>query len=285
MAAPSSSVVAQDPVIASHERAQRARATQWARVVATVVFILATVLFAVTRTGDSGEGAITKTTVVEETTTTVGEPQTVSKTKTSETSSGEIDDSLLGRVLGASPSPILFQILLAVLAAFVAGAMVQRIWLGEYGFTIGGVSIPALPPVSAETAKEAVELITESPEISEILDPGHRGPQPFPQFSSIHDHRLSLLSIRIELEERLRQLAAAADIDEDVSLERIPQRLVAKGVINKNIARGLRQFVEIGDRIAAGAKVEPEAETRLRDRAYDVLYALGELKRRLSQAG
>lgn len=191
---------------------------------------------------------------------------------------------MVGRAFGGGAAPVLFQLLLAGLAAFAAGALVQRVWLGEYGITVGPVSLPSLTPVSEEAASAAVDLITESPEFAQILHPGPRGPQPFPQFQTIDDDHLSLLSIRIELEERLRELAATAGLDRDIALSKLPTRLAHEGVFDEQAARGLRSLIDIGDRIAAGAKVDTEAATKLRDRAYDVLYAIGELRRRALQS-
>jgi hypothetical protein len=268
---------------AADERRRRAQASGAARIVAAVVFLLALGLLIFNGTGSGGDLGSMKEKTVTETTTGGGKPKTVKKTTSTETSSAEPDRSLVGRAFGGGAAPALFQILLAGLGAFAAGALVQRVWLGEYGVTVGPVSLPALPLISEPAATEAIDLITESPEFTEILGPGPRGPQPFPQFQTIHDERLSLLSIRIELEQRLRSLAAAAGLDEDIALTRLPTRIAHTGIFNEQAARGLRKLIEIGDRIAAGAKVDPEAGTKLRDRAFDVLYALGELRRRATQ--
>jgi hypothetical protein len=191
-----------------------------------------------------------------------------------------------GRAFANGAAPVMFQVLLGALAAFAAGAFIQRILLGEYGITVGPISVPELTPVEEPAAAKAVDLITESPEISAILDTyisGFRGPQPSPQFTYVEDSRLALLSIRTELEQRLRELALAVGIDRDIALSRLPTRLMFAGTIDEKVASGLRQLIEIGDRIAAGAQVEPDAEAKLRDQASYVLYALGELRRRVSQ--
>ena len=268
---------------AANERLRRADASRAARIVAGAVFLVALILLIANGTGSGGDLSTVKTKTVAEATRGGGKPRSVKRTTSKETSSAEPDRSLVGRAFGGGAAPALFQLLLAGLGAFAAGALVQRVWLGEYGITVGPVSLPSLPLVSERAATEAVDLITESPEFTEILGPGPRGPQPFPQFQSIKDDHLSLLSIRIELEQRLRSLAAAVGLDEDIELSRLPTRLARVGAFDEQAARGLRKLIQIGDRIAAGAKVDPEAEIKLRDRAYDVLYALGELRRRASE--
>ena len=185
--------------------------------------------------------------------------------------------------MGTGAAALILQLLLAGVAAFGAGALVQRILLGEYGITLGPVSLPALPPISGDAAAKAVDLIKSSPEFTELLPPGPRGPQPHPQYTEIEDERLALISIRTELEARLRALAQALDMDRDIAIERLPSRLVNRGVIDQAAARGLDQLLSIGDSIAAGAEIEPEAATNLQEQAGDVLYAIGELRRRAEE--
>lgn len=265
------------------EASLRRRASVLAAVVAGVVFLGALLLLAIYGTGADLNGPVTKTTSSTKTVPTAAGKPIVTMTHAHESTDPAPDRSLLGRAFGTGAAPIVLQILLAGVAAFASGALVQRVMLGEYGITLGPVSLPALPPVSVEAAEKAVDLIRESPEFAEILGPGPRGPQPFPQFMQIEDDRLALISIRIEVEERLRALASAVGIDRDVSLTRLPARLVTANILDNQAAMGLRQLFEIGDRVAAGAEIDAAASQKLRDQAFDVLYALGELTRRASE--
>lgn len=262
------------------ERSRRAQASRVAAIVAVVVFALGLVLLVANGVGADDPAEARKSTTATEEIRGGGKPDSTKKTVTTEVSTPASDESLVGRAFGGGAVPILFQLLVTGVAAFAAGALVQRVMLGEYGITVGPVSLPTLPVIEEDTAAEAVEQIRESPEIAALLRPGPRGPQPFPQFQSVEDDRLALLSIRIELEEKLRALAQEVGVDRDVSLRRLPNRLAQTGVIEYTAAEGLRKLVDIGDRIAAGAAVEPNAAEKIRNQAFSILYALGELRRR-----
>ena len=98
---------------------------------------------------------------------------------------------------------------------------------------------------------------------------------------SIEDDHLAMLSIRIDLEQRDQgELANTVGLDRDIPLTKLPRRLAEKSIINKQAAQGLNELIELGDRVAGGAKVEPEAASKLRDGAIDVLYGLSVLTSR-----
>jgi preprotein translocase subunit SecG len=261
----------------SDEVARRGAASRAARVVAALVFVFAALMLLLGNPAPERELGITYK--VER--TAVGDRAPAKTTTTTEARSEGSDGSLLSRAFDGGSASVLFRLLLAAAIAFLAGAVVQRVWLGEYGVTLGPVSLPALPAVSVATAEEAVDLITESPQISALLGPGPRGPQPHPQFMQVEDDRLAMISIRIEIEERLRELAIAAGLDRDIPLSRLPARLADEGVFDRTAAEGLERYIEVGDRIAAGADITAEAATKLRDRAFGLLYALAELRRRI----
>jgi hypothetical protein len=257
--------------------AERAAASHTARIVAAVAFVLALLVIGAALIDGDGWGSAGTSTVTKKV-KVPGDP-----TKTIETSSPS-EDSALDALIGSDATRVFLQLALAGIVAFAAGAVVQRVWLGEYGITLGPVSLPSLAPVSAAAAEEAVDLIKESPELGDLMKPGRRRPQPFPQFWNIEDERLALISIRIELEDRLRQLAQSVGIDRDVALRRLPERLVREGVFDEQAADGIRRLLKIGDRIVAGAKVEADAGEKLKSQARNVLYALGELRRRADEA-
>jgi hypothetical protein len=188
--------------------AQRARASSAARVVAAIVFVLTAVLLLAADAGPDQGVEISRK--VETTRTSASAPTQI--TTTTEARSSAPDRSLLARAFEGGSASVIFRILIAVGVAFLAGAVVQRVMLGEYGFTIGPLSLPTLTPVSVEQAKEVIDLITKSPQLSSLLSPGGlRRSHPFPQYQQIEDDRLALISIRIELEERLRALAQQQD--------------------------------------------------------------------------
>lgn len=266
---------------ANHENERRAKASKVARWIAVLTFLLGGVLLVGVGVDTKEDDSVTHK-VERKTVSPFGGDASKETTRSTEVKSGEPDRSLIGRAFDDGPLGVLFRLVLAALVAFGLAALVQRVLLGEYGITIGPVSLPALAPISVGTAEEVIDLITESPEITAILAPGgRRGPQPNPQYMKIEDDRLALLSIRIEIEERLRDLADAAGLEGDIPIANLPGRLVDAGVFDYAAAKGLEKFIDVGDRVAAGADLEPEAASKLRDRAFGLLYALAELRKRL----
>ncbi len=262
-----------------------AKARQWPRRHATVaaggtavvVFAVAVALLLCTRSkppGDEGPGKVTTTT---QTTTAPGRPPATVTTTTTEKTTVGPDRSLIGRALGLGAGPYLMQTLLAALVAFTSGAIVQRVILGEYGFTVGPVSLPALPPVTEEATLAALEGVAEAPEIAEISLPSERHVQTPPLYTLLEEPRLGLVSIRIDLETRLRALSEALGVDPEVPLVRLPERLRARRQLSPEAARGIVELLRIGDRIVAGADVEEGAADKLRSETKTVMYALDEL--------
>ena len=253
-------------------QSERAAASRLARIAAVIAFVFALVAIAATLGDDGGTSG---TSTVTRTVKAPGAP-----TRTITTESPQEEGSGFDTLLNSDALRLFLQLGLAAVVAFAAGAIVQRVWLGEYGITLGPVSIPSLPPVSAASAAQVVDRIEESPTLGALMGPGPRRPQPFPQFWNIEDDRLALISIRAELEIRLRELAVAAELDSEIALSKLPQRLVRQGVLDNEAADGILGLLHIGDRIVAGAKVEPSAESKIENQAREVLYALGELRRR-----
>jgi hypothetical protein len=265
----------------SGEYARRARASRIALWAAAAFFLIALVCLLLTEPAPTNQGSTVGPVQTTSTTGPTATPGAKPPEPTSATTSAP-DTSLLGRTFSSGAAPFLFQVLLAGAGAFLVGAIVQRIQLGEYGVTLGPVSLPSLAPVTESAATAAVDSIKVSPTPprSARLKPGPRKRQPRPQFDYISDDRLALITIRVELEYRLRKLAEAVGVDEDLDLKLLPRRLASAGQFDYETAQGYVQLLSIGDRIAAGAQVEPKADTQLRDRAGPVLYGLRELERR-----
>lgn len=254
-----------------------------AGVTAAGVFLVAIVLMLLVRApNQSNEGY--KNTSTTTTTATPGKPTQTVTAATAETTKDAPDRSLLGRALGLGASPFLFQLLLAGAVAFAAGAIVQRVILGEYGVTVGPVSLPTLPPVTEGAAKAALDRITKAPEIASILLSGQQHLQAPPLYTQVGDPRLGLVSIRVDLETKLRRLSDAVGIDRDVPVERLPRRLKEDGQLTSAVAGGVAELLKISNRIVDGAVVEDDAAEELRLQASKVLYAIDELATRTAEA-
>jgi len=106
----------------------------------------------VTKTrGGANKRAQTTTTVVTE---------TPSAGKETTTTTSEARDSLFERAL-AGAGFLFFRIGLAALAAFLAGAVVQRTLLGDFAVKVGPVEVPDLP-AAAEASKNAITEMKDS---------------------------------------------------------------------------------------------------------------------------
>ena len=81
------------------------------------------------------------------------------------------------------------------------------------------------------------------------------------------------------MESQLRELADAAGIERELGLDKILRRLTVHEVIDERAAKGLGDFINLGNRVAAGAQVTPEAFNAIQDEGLGVIYALQELTR------
>jgi hypothetical protein len=183
---------------------------------------------------------------------------------------------------GKRKSLRLAQILLMVVAAFLLGAhvvkwdavrvdgvslillgllfltpfadLIRKIKFGEFEAEIGrdevakaqakvAVELPSSPEADTSASEERIrELINEDP-------------------------RLALAKVRIELEEALKRLySAMAESAPDLrrmSLGRIADSLVRRGVLSGSIASALRDVMTLANRAVHGERVEPGAAEEL----------------------
>src|SRR5882724_4490205 len=124
----------------------------------------------VTVSHQTGEGArpkVTKTVTKSgggkkksDPTTTTVVTETPSFGKETTTTTSEANDSLFERAL-AGAGFLFFRIGLAALAAFLAGAVVQRTLLGNFAVKVGPVEVPDLP-AAADASKTAITEMKDS---------------------------------------------------------------------------------------------------------------------------
>jgi hypothetical protein len=128
-------------------------ANRWARLAALAVGLiaLAVVVWPGVAHLDLGDPYRDKQQVTEKVTISPAGARTVERT-TSPAKPGLLDQAL------ASGGLLLLRIGVAAAAAFLAGAATQRILLGEFAFSAGGVELPAVQEVADSTAR-AIELL------------------------------------------------------------------------------------------------------------------------------
>ncbi len=93
---------------------------------------------------------------------------------------------------------------------------------------------------------------------------------------SDHDPNLALVGLRIEIEKRLRALAAKYQIKEQRSIMRMFDELRQLEILNSSAISGLQELIMAGNQAAHGAKVEPNAAQWAFDYGPAVLAALDE---------
>lgn len=132
-----------------------AQATTWAQIFAALVLIVGAVLVVVPTAIHLGEAwknpfepSTTTTTVV-----TVSPEGKTTKTTTAEASRSFVERSL------ASGGLLLLRIGIVALAAFLAGAVVQRTILGRFDMKLGPLEVPALAQKAAEASDQALEEV------------------------------------------------------------------------------------------------------------------------------
>lgn len=88
------------------------------------------------------------------------------------------------------------------------------------------------------------------------------------------DPNLALVGLRIEIETRMRKLAEAYDIPENLPLSRILSRLRSQNIVLRGLENALYQLIRAGNRAAHGARVEEDAAFWAIDVGPEILNAL-----------
>jgi hypothetical protein len=181
----------------------------------------------------------------------------------------------------------------AAISIVALGVIVVRVvWPALHidGITLGLLVLAALPWLSPliksaefpggwkiefQDLKEAAEKITSkvsgaSPGTGRLEVTGYAptvvvgGPDP----------NIALVSVRIEIEKRLRALARAAGIDTNQSLLGLARALRQKGILDDSELSGLQDLIDAGTRAAHGAPVSPDVSAWVQNNAPAVLDAL-----------
>ncbi|MBI2759391.1 MAG: hypothetical protein HYX49_12040 [Chloroflexi bacterium] len=90
------------------------------------------------------------------------------------------------------------------------------------------------------------------------------------------DANLLLVSLRIEIEKRLRLLSQKHGIPEDRSIRRMFEELRKRQILEPSILSGLDDLISAGNRAAHGGSIEPGAATWAEEVAPEILATLDE---------
>jgi hypothetical protein len=158
---------------------------------------------------------------------------------------------------------------LAAAAAFVAAAMVQRVLLGLYGFSLGPLTVPQITKEDLEAASERLmnalsgQPAAPQPAVGVRTEAGPASGTGAALdawiIASPSDPSLQLVSLRIEIEKRLRQLATTRGIRHAGSSAGLLRELTDQGAIDQAAASALADLIGMGNRAAHGVPVSDAA--------------------------
>jgi hypothetical protein len=132
------------------------------------------------------------------------------KTRTTE----EGPRTFLERVLGDG-GVLILQIAAAVAAAFLAGAIVQRVLLGEYALKFGNVELSAIAGASTAGLEELKEGVKKLREESATAADLHAADQARREADAQMKEDLALAYKRMDLIEKKKKLESNADNEQD----------------------------------------------------------------------
>jgi hypothetical protein len=158
-------------------------------------------------------------------------------------------------------------------------------WILQY---LRGFEIPGIVKIDLADTKAATDKVTRAqPTAGQITLEGHPprviiggDSEQFANLRTIYDTdpNLALVGFRIQIEKRLRDLAAARQIsDSKMPLQRLLHELINQNLIPSEIASGLMELIALGNRAAHGVTVSPDAAGWLLDIGPDVLLRLDSL--------
>lgn len=203
------------------------------------------------------------TTTITTTTETTTDADGATTTKTVQTEQQEPvlsteDTSIIGRAFANPGLPIVLAYAVALLVAYISAALLHRFLIGQFGIKLGPLE---LAPVTEAAVGHAVAKLSTSSlgdTIRSIQIPGEPSFQRMPLYTDIADRTQRFLTLRFELESRLRRLAEARGIEAaEIPARGLPWALAAEALLDGKAAGAMEDLLGLGDRVAAGAEVEP----------------------------
>lgn len=265
-----------DEAAAAHQRKSGLVGRRLADTVSAIVFVVifasAVIYLAVTgpATGLPKTTTMTKS-IVQTVTSAHG---TTQRTNTLEKTTADVVPSVWQSILGRD-TPLVLLLTLSLLGAFVLAAIVQRVLLGQYAFSVGPLS---MPEITRQEVQDAIESVAPpGPEIPAAEVPETSAE---PVWATVGDPNLALAGWRIDLEKELRGLARAYDLParEAQSPRRTIISLSQKGVIDRQADRGLQRLLTLANDAVHGAEVDPSVVNLLRDDGISLLQYLRSLR-------
>jgi hypothetical protein len=174
------------------------------------------------------------------------------------------DESLLGRAFDNSAGVILVRLGLALLAAFIAGLVVQRVMLGKYGMTLP-FGLGGVPEISDEQAQSVTTEAKKDAKLSKALqDSKSAGPDE--DLARLEDPRIKMIVTSGKLESVMRaQAQGLGDVNEEAPIGQLINDFGEKKGLGPSGVSALNGVIEMGAQAAQGAELEPGVEQWLAD--------------------
>jgi hypothetical protein len=190
------------------------------------------------------------------------------QTKTTETTRADVVPSFWQGVIGHR-TPIILLVAITLLLAFLIAGAVQRVLLGNYGFSIGPLTIPE---ITAEQVREAADS-TLAGVPTEAQSAVSDEDTPKATWETVSDPNLALAGWRIEVERELRRIGEEYHIpsSQSRSAGRLLASLSGTGAIEPEAVRGLRELISLANEGVHGASVDESVVNVLRDEGRNVL--------------
>jgi len=168
---------------------------------------------------------------------------------------------------------ILF-VTMAILHVFVDAVTIDSIaiillvlaslpWLFPY---LKSLELPGGVKIELKDIKSAVEKVSKGENEETISEVNEYA---FLKDIAAHDSSLALVAIRIEIEKSIRN--SIGEERHFMALSQGISKLVSDEVITRDIAEGLRELIQLGNKAAHGVEVESEAALYVIENASKVL--------------
>jgi hypothetical protein len=260
------------------DRVDRASADNAARRVATILGAITFLLLLWPTDAGENDGGVERTTThsVERKEGPNG-TQTVTKESTQETDPSD-GGNVFTEALDSPGGALVIKAGVATLVAFLGGAAVQRILLGEFAIKVGFVELAEVKRQDAEKAQS--DVIKGFPDLEVEIEGIAPATEPFPVYMSVQDPHLKFITVRAELEDRLKTLASAHDLDSTRPIGEVIDSLTQAEVFHDRAAKGFKELIGMGDQAARGATVSQDTADWVRDEAWSMLVGLNTLAER-----
>ena len=189
------------------------------------------------------------------------------QTKTVQTTRADVVPSFWQGVIGHR-TPIILLIAITLLLAFLVAGAVQRVLLGNYGFTIGPITIPE---ITAEEVRVAADSTLAGASAGAQTPPGEDTAEA--AWETVSDPNLALAGWRIDVERELRRIGEEYHIPEPQSRSAgsLLTSLSRAGAIQQEAVPGLRELIVLANQGVHGASVDKSVIDVLRDEGRNVL--------------